>query len=131
MKFDFYFLQNIYCTNNHVIKYPLWRSSKNTNKYNLDKMTNKFSDFEEKIKNKITDKGYIITENDYPYNVSSDVLHYIIWCNKNPSEIKKILDTKYRKYVFFRNLYKYKSIKRIEHYHIFIKKSNVNLIVRY
>ena len=120
-KFDFYFLQNIYCKNNHIIKYPLWRNNKNTNKYNSDKMTNKFSEFEEIIQNKISDKGYTITENNYPYNVSDNILHYIIWCNKNPYEIQKILDKKYKNYVFFRNMYKYKSVKRIEHYHIFIR----------
>ena len=55
------------------------------------------------------------------FNVSDNILHYIIWWNKNPYEIKKILDKKYKSYIFFRNMYKYKSVKRIEHYHIFIK----------
>jgi hypothetical protein len=122
LKFDFYFLYNIYCKKSHVIKYRLWRSYNNTNKYNLDKMTDKFSYFKEMVQNKINDEDYIITENNYPYNISDDILHYIIWCNKNPYEIKKILDKKYKSYVFFRNIYKHKSIKNIEHYHIFIKK---------
>lgn len=118
-KFNFYFLQNIYCKNTHVIRFALWRDINIQKKYNMDKSKNNFSFFKKKIEYSINTNGYSLTKNNYPYNITNNIQHFIIWTNFTPLKIKNILDNKFNNYIFFKNLEKNKTIKDLEHYHVF------------
>ena len=123
-KYDYYFLKNIYCKENNKIYYPLERNNIVKKKYDNSKKSTLHTEYKENIRKNILNHGYIITINNYPYNVEKNIIHNIIWCNKNKDEIKNILDCLYNEYVFFNNIQENKSIKDIEHYHIFVNKSN-------
>ena len=123
-KYDYYFLKNIYCKEDNVIYYPLKRDPKIQEKYNNSKKYISYTEYKENIKKNISNNGHYITINNYPYNIKECVTHNIIWCNKDREEIKIILDCLYEEYVFFKNIPDNKSIKDIEHYHIFVNKSN-------
>ena len=118
-KFNFYFLQNIYCKNTHVIRFALWRDINIQKKYNMDKSKNNFSFFKKKIEYSINTNGYSLTKNNYPYNITNNIQHFIIWTNFTPLKIKNILDNKFNNYIFFKNIEKNKTIKDLEHYHVF------------
>ena len=120
-EYDFFFLKNIYCKDKYIIKYDLIRKENIQKSYELYKSNNLLKNFKMNIKKNITKYGYIITENDFPYNLNNNVKHYIIWTNYDIFKIKKILNKRFINYIFFRNLIENKSIKDIEHYHIFIE----------
>ena len=120
-EYDFFFLKNIYCKDKYIIKYDLIRKENIQKSYELYKSNNLLKNFKMNIKKNITKNGYIITENDFPYNLNNNVKHYIIWTNYDIFKIKKILNKRFNNYIFFRNLIENKSIKDIEHYHIFIE----------
>lgn len=119
-KYDYYFLKNIYCKKNNVIYYLLKRNPIIQEKYNNDQNSNLHTKYKENIRKNISIHGYYITINNYPYSIKKNIIHNIIWCNKNKEEIKNILNCLYEDYVFFKNIQNNKSIKDIEHYHIFI-----------
>ena len=120
-EYDFFFLKNIYCKDKYIIKYDLIRKDNIQKSYELYKSNNSLKNFKMNIKKNIKKNGYIITENDFPYNLNNNVKHYIIWTNNDIFKIKKILNKRFNNYIFFRNLIENKSIKDIEHYHIFIE----------
>ncbi len=122
-KYDYYFLKNIYCKENNTIYYPLKRNIIIQNQYDNHQKSNFNILFKENIRKNISKKGYIITVNNYSYNIKENIEHNIIWSNKNKEEIKNILDCLYDDYVFFKNIQDNKSIKDIEHYHIFVNSS--------
>ena len=122
-KYDYYFLKNIYCKKNNVVYYPLRRNLLIEKQYINDKKSTLYTKYKENIRKNISKYGYYISINNYPYNTEKNVIHNIIWCNKNKEEIKDILDCLYKEYVFFKNTENNKSIKDIEHYHIFVNIS--------
>jgi len=77
------------------------------------------------------DFKYVITNNDFPYNIEEDVQHKILWINPKYNDlfddklINKIITMrmKDKNYIYFENIETNKSIKTIKHYHIFIKNS--------
>ena len=119
-KFNFYFLQNIFYKITHVIRFALWRDMNIQKKYNMDKSKNNFSFFKKKIEYSINTNGYLLNKNNYPYNITNNIKHFIIWTNFTPLKIKNILDNKFNNYIFFKNIEKNKTIKDLEHYHLFI-----------
>ena len=83
--------------------------------------------------------NYVLTENTFPYNLEENIKHLIFWINplvvlKNnfnytfeiiENIITDIIDTdehlkEYKDFILFKNSDKTKSIKEIEHYHVFI-----------
>tara|TARA_Y100000590_G_scaffold470766_1_gene669739 strand:- start:23403 stop:23801 length:399 start_codon:yes stop_codon:yes gene_type:complete len=74
------------------------------------------------------DEDFIIKKNDFPYNTTKDIHHYILWINpKNDAyftneTIKYNLELFFKnKYIFFKNNRDNMSIEAIKHYHIFLK----------
>ena len=74
---------------------------------------------------------YIITKNDFPYNLENNIEHKLLWINPNyinlfnDKLINEIINMRMRgkTYVYFENIDNNKSIKSIRHYHIFINNS--------
>jgi len=95
-------------------------------------------------KNNINSNGYIINKylsdckysiqrNAYPYNITNNMEHYVLWVH--PNYIKKIKDTevcsiitnkmkeiKFDEYFCFENHIKAKSILGVPHFQVFFKK---------
>lgn len=77
------------------------------------------------------DFKYIITENDFPYNLKNGIEHKLLWINPNYNNlfndklINKIISMLMigKTYIYFENIDNNKSIKSIKHYHIFINNS--------
>lgn len=70
---------------------------------------------------------FVLKQNDFPYNTSNNIKHYILWINPKYNLyiddiiLKEKLELFFKnKYVFFRNNSDNKSIPSIEHYHIFL-----------
>ena len=95
----------------------------------------KTKDLERYLLNKYLDNRlYILTQNKFPYNIDKTIKHYILWINPlvkkkriyNKKFIKSILnskiDKKKYKFIYYINQKKYRSIKNIPHYHVFITK---------
>ena len=98
-------------------------------------------DINKYIKNKLftpsENLDYIITQNKYPYNVTSDIKHYILWINpkKDIKYTQNDLDNIIKDYMnllssdknqlsnynFFKNHVKSRSINKILHYQVFYK----------
>ena len=114
-----------------ISEVPLFRSSKIQDKYHRlsieDQnifLNNLFIDDE--------NKNYSLTLNNYPYFLEPDIEHLILWINpkisldildseyiiKNKLEVNKI---SYNKIIYTKNKMKYKSVKSIDHIHIFIQ----------
>lgn len=110
------------------------RTKEIENKYNEHKLL--------LLKNKISIHDYIFKKyfnenceykfvnNEFPYNVDSNIEHILLWFNPN---IKFKIDTEYidnllnellfdKNYIYFENKDSNKSIKSIKHIHVFIKK---------
>lgn len=110
------------------------RTKEIENKYNEHKLL--------LLKNKISIHDYILKKyfnenceykfvnNEFPYNVDSNIEHILLWFNPN---IKFKIDTEYidnllnellfdKNYIYFENKDSNKSIKSIKHIHVFIKK---------
>lgn len=74
---------------------------------------------------------YIITKNDFPYNLENNIEHKLLWINPNyinlfnDKLINEIINMRMRgkTYVYFENIDNNKSIKSIRHYHIFVNNS--------
>ena len=83
----------------------------------------------------VNNLDYIITINQYPYNLTSDIKHYILWINpKNnkkysTDDLDKIIkdymlsldEHKFTEYIFFQNHIESRSVFHILHYQIFYK----------
>jgi hypothetical protein len=79
---------------------------------------------------------FVILPNDFPYHVSSEIAHWLIWIfpryftEKGQEEINKELDALLRekglkKFIFFKNLSSNSSIPSVPHYHLFIQNEDV------
>jgi len=72
------------------------------------------------------DVKFKITINLFPYDLEKNILHYILWISPNhklfKNEIESIINNyfKCQKFICYQNKIEAKSIKTIEHYHIFI-----------
>ena len=72
------------------------------------------------------DEPFLIKKNDFPYNTTEDIQHYILWINPHNDDyftnetVKNKLELFFKsKYIFFKNNSNNQSIKSIQHYHIF------------
>ena len=80
-------------------------------------------------KNIIGDRKYVFTQNQFPYNLESNIQHDLLWINPeldlDIESIYKLISNEYKskKIVFFKNVSALQSIKSIIHYHIFVKIS--------
>ena len=112
-------------------------------KYNLSKVIDKFprkTEIEEKymndmtkqqklnyIKQKLKTDDYYLIPNDYPYDLSEDINHYVFWCKETYSleDVLKIALLYFKKtsneIIVFVNDITNKSVLDINHYHIFVK----------
>lgn len=85
--------------------------------------------FIQNIKNFMDD--YYITLNNYPYDISYEIVHLIFWySNKNTMSFKEvklicseIFCTHKDNIIIFSNDQKTKSIPEINHYHVFLRKT--------
>ena len=75
------------------------------------------------------DEPFVINKNDFPYNTTEDIHHYILWINPHNDNyftnetIKHKLELSFKsKYIFFKNNSNNQSIKSIQHYHIFLRR---------
>jgi hypothetical protein len=75
------------------------------------------------------DEKFVVTLNQFPYNVASDIVHMVVWENPitkcKESEIRKYLDGIVGRdnYSMFENAEAHRSINDIRHYQLFVKKS--------
>jgi len=76
---------------------------------------------------------FIITYNDFPYDVDDSILHLVLWVNpkymSNINEVCEFLKKYYPKYIIFKNKTNHQSIPEIEHYQLFIYKKNIDIII--
>lgn len=74
--------------------------------------------------------GYVIVENTFPYNLSPEIGHDILWSKRqlDIDDINEIIkkDRKYKDYFFFENENKHKSIPEVHHVHIMFKKEDLH-----
>ena len=69
---------------------------------------------------------WVITLNDFPYNVTPDIIHYVLWlphANYSNEHIDLIINNAFNKYetkVWFINIPQYRSINSIYHAHVFV-----------
>ena len=69
---------------------------------------------------------YKITINRFPYDLEKNISHHILWISPNyiivKKDIENIINTffGYKKFICYKNKIEARSIKTIEHYHIFI-----------
>jgi len=70
-------------------------------------------------------RDYNFRLNDFPYNTDETIIHYILWINPKSKSlpVKSIiqLKLKVKKFVYFMNVPKNRSVMEIPHYHIFTK----------
>ena len=71
-------------------------------------------------------------KNIFPYNISENIEHLIVWTNSDISEVVRIfylmdLD-EFEDYIIFNNVDKIRSIKNINHYHMLVKKNNMEYV---
>lgn len=117
-----------------ALEKPLLRTANIQKSY--DKYLKKHPNINKIIYNKyfMNNDLFIITCNYFPYNLSNNIKHLILWFNPiiyknkihillNQNYIKLILNRllNKKKYICFINLPKNQSIKNISHYHVFIK----------
>jgi len=76
--------------------------------------------------NNNSNNKWVITLNDFPYNVTPDIIHYVLWLpheNYSNEHIDIIINNAFKNYetkVWFINIPKYRSIKSIYHAHVFV-----------
>jgi predicted AlkP superfamily phosphohydrolase/phosphomutase len=98
---------------------------KNKNLSITDYLTDKFFSKENK------DKPYIITLNQYPYCISENIYHYLVWMNPNKvinnfnthseEDIKDMCKSVFGEIYFRQSPVQFRSVKSIVHYHVFSK----------
>jgi hypothetical protein len=70
-------------------------------------------------------RDYHFRLNDFPYNTDETITHYILWINPTSKSlpVKSIIQSKVKvkKYIYFMNIPKNRSVMEIPHYHIFAK----------
>jgi hypothetical protein len=82
------------------------------------------------IKQMLLMNDYYISLNDYPYNLCDNIEHYLFWY-KNVFSFEDALQISFdyfkksdNEIIIFVNSEKNKSVPEINHYHLFIKKTN-------
>lgn len=77
---------------------------------------------------------YVITCNEFPYNLEKNIDHKLLWINPKYNDlfddnfINNIIELrmKGKLYIYFENIDSKKSIKSIKHFHIFINNLDDN-----
>lgn len=103
------------------------RDPKIEDKYTLFK--SKIKDMELYVYQKYLDgKTFSLKLNPFPYDISDDVTHYVLWIDKKKwptwnshEEVNLLLSNKFDNFCFFKNDTANQSIPTIAHYHTFVK----------
>ncbi len=131
IKYPFWYL-SLYCNPNVMI--PLLPLKRDIKIQELYKSYNslKINNFKQKILKNSNE--YMLILNDFPYNISENVLHYVLWIkndkehdfnfiqNKIVNLSRKIKLMYNYEFVFSYNIKENKSIQDIVHWHVFIKQ---------
>ena len=103
---------------------PIKRLPSTQSKYNLHvvQMKRKYGSIENFIRSEFLGSGYSLVKNRFPYNVNA--LHLVLWTDSYATneEIETILRKELgsRDYLWFEQTYEEKSIRTIDHVHVFI-----------
>jgi len=108
------------------------RNDFNINRYKIHKFLLKQKNI--LLQNYVNDKYlkskyYNLVQNSFPYNLEKNILHLVLWINKdviiNVEEIIKLELKKINKenhiFLFFENPKHFRSIKKIKHFQVFVK----------
>jgi len=72
------------------------------------------------------DTKYLFLPNNFPYDVEDGIEHYVFWVASPEYDKNFVIDflssMGMHDYAIFENLPQHKSIKNINHYHVFYKK---------
>ena len=111
-------------------KNKIRRTNSIQQKYNIEK-NNKLNYDKYILNHYLTNKLYNLQPNKFPYDLNSNIKHYVLWLHPMIKS-KHIYDKKFiykllksmiknNSFIFYMNSYKNKSIKSIPHYQVFIK----------
>ena len=80
--------------------------------------------FIDSIKCTLRDKPYHFVQNDFPYQTTTAIEHWVCWYGKDitPAEIIRRLREKNKIVTFWKNDPHNMSIKEVSHIHVFIEK---------
>ena len=111
-------------TDDVILKYNEWTHYIIDNDFEInDYLYNKY----------LLDKEYSIDINPFPYNVDTNIFHYVLWVNhltfKNLTSekrhsiiLKKMKELGFQDYICFENHSDCKSVDKVIHYQIFFRK---------
>ena len=114
--------------NDHICKVPMSRSLDIEKEYLIFRKTFNLEEFKKKLfKDKTVE--WVFYLNDFPYNVSKELKHIILWFNESSNNLdqnlknaEKIIKNYFDdNVIWFTNVPEYSSIKQLFHVHIFIK----------
>ena len=109
---------------NHISKIQLKRKPEIMDQYEIFRKTLDLNTFNQYIFG--DKKDYIIRRNDFPYDISQNISHSILWLKDESLNIKELLINNNfildDNLIWFRNSPENRSIKDIVHYHIFVNK---------
>ena len=107
-----------------MVNILIHRTLEVNNKYACDKENGTCSKNLEHIKNLLIIDSYCILQNNYPYNLEENIDHFCFWFSQKYTmdEALIIIKNKFNtdNVIIFCNAHSIKSVKEIEHYHIFI-----------
>lgn len=131
IKYPFWYL-SLYCNPNDMI--PLLPLKRDIKIQELYKSQDSFKIYNFKQKILKNNNEYVLILNDFPYNISDDILHYVLWIKNDNDHDFKFIQNKIVKlsrklqlmynyeFVFSYNIKENKSIQDIVHWHVFIKQ---------
>ena len=114
--------------NDHICKKQMKRSKSVELDYSTYRNNLPYNyNFHEYIFKNSTNTDYVIKLNDFPYNVESNIVHFVLWLqhtNYTHNAIQYIINEEFKGYtnvVWFINIPELRSIKTIYHAHVFVK----------
>jgi len=113
---------------NHICKIQMPRKEEVLNNYKKFRENLDYEAFERSIFNVNINSHYVITKNDFPYDIEPNICHYILWLKEDQPllEIEEIINNNFqinlKNLLYYRNSPENRSIASIVHYHIFYKK---------
>lgn len=86
----------------------------------------------ENIFERFENMPFVITLNDYPYKVSDDIKHLVVWTNPLFVVLEKdirsyLKDRIGNKFVLFKNLTDHKSVVEADHYQLFVEAEQIEV----
>jgi len=81
-----------------------------------------------KITPLLTEEGYVILDNDFPYYLEKEIKHEILWTAETMKDerIHEIIKKErgYNEFLAYANIQANKSVPDVHHYHIMSRKNN-------